>query len=66
MAVRGEPRSGGEPSPSVTEVGAWGAPGPPHAVKSHNPRLLVGLSALHFALFPIPIVTLFWTEQIGM
>ena len=31
-----------------------------------NPRLLVGLSALHSALFPIPIVTLFWTEQIGM
>jgi MFS family permease len=31
-----------------------------------NPRLLVGLSALHSALFPIPIITLFWTEQIGM
>ena len=31
-----------------------------------NPRLLVGLSALHFALFPIPVITLFWTEQIGM
>ena len=66
MAVRGEPRSGGEPSPSVTEVGAWEAPGPPHAVKSANPRLLVALSALHFTLFPIPIVTLFWTDQIGM
>ncbi len=36
------------------------------APKSANPRRLVGLSALHFALFPIPIVTLFWTEQIGM
>ena len=31
-----------------------------------NPRLLVALAALHFALFPIPIVTLFFTEQIGM
>jgi MFS family permease len=31
-----------------------------------NPRLLVALSALHYALFPIPVVTLFWTEQIGM
>jgi MFS family permease len=31
-----------------------------------NPRLLLALSALHFALFPIPIITLFWTEQIGM
>ena len=31
-----------------------------------NPRLLVALSALHAALFPIPIVTLFWTEQIAM
>ena len=31
-----------------------------------NPRLLVGLSALHFALFPIPVITLYWTEQIGM
>jgi len=33
---------------------------------TNNPRLLVGLSALHSALFPIPVVTLFWTEQIGM
>jgi MFS family permease len=31
-----------------------------------NPRLLVVLSALHFILFPIPIVTLFWMDQIGM
>jgi MFS family permease len=36
------------------------------AVTPPNPRRLVGLSALHFALFPIPIATLFWTEQIGM
>jgi MFS family permease len=33
---------------------------------ARNPRLLVALSALQFALFPIPIATLFWTEQIGM
>jgi MFS family permease len=31
-----------------------------------NPRLLVALSALQFTLFPIPVVTLFWTDQIGM
>ena len=31
-----------------------------------NPQLLVALSALRFALFPIPVITLFWTEQIGM
>jgi MFS family permease len=31
-----------------------------------NPRLLVALSALHFTLFPIPVITLFWTDQIGM
>src|SRR6266849_9796875 len=36
------------------------------AVTGANPRLLVGLSALHSALFPIPVITLFWTEQIGM
>jgi MFS family permease len=35
-------------------------------VKSANPRLLVALSALRFALFPIPVITLFWTDQIGM
>jgi MFS family permease len=35
-------------------------------VPTANPRLLVALSALRFALFPIPVVTLFWTEQIGM
>ena len=59
---RGATASPGRPE----RQGAWGAPGAPHAVESANPRLLVGLSALHFALFPIPIVTLFWTEQIGM
>jgi MFS family permease len=31
-----------------------------------NPRLLVVLSALHFSLFPIPIITLYWKDQIGM
>lgn len=31
-----------------------------------NPRLFVAFSALHFVLFPIPIVTLFWKDQIGM
>jgi len=31
-----------------------------------NPRLLVALSALQFTLFPMPIITLFWTDQIGM
>ena len=28
--------------------------------------LLVALSALQFTLFPIPVITLFWTDQIGM
>src|SRR5215475_4534884 len=31
-----------------------------------NPPLLLVLSALQFALFPIPIITLFWKDQIGM
>ena len=31
-----------------------------------NPRLFVVFSGLHFVLFPIPIVTLFWKDQIGM
>jgi MFS family permease len=31
-----------------------------------NPRLLVGLAALQFTLFPIPIITLFWKDQIGL
>jgi MFS family permease len=31
-----------------------------------NPRLLVALSALQFTLFPMPVITLFWTDQIGM
>ena len=31
-----------------------------------NPRLLVLLHALQFTLFPIPIITLFWKDQIGL
>lgn len=33
---------------------------------SANPRLLVAFAAVQFVLFPIPIVTLFWKDQIGM
>ena len=33
---------------------------------SANPRLLLAFAAAQFVLFPIPIVTLFWTDQIGM
>ncbi len=31
-----------------------------------NPRLLLATSSLHFVLFPIPVITLFWKDQIGM
>ena len=31
-----------------------------------NPRLVVALSALHFAMFPLPVITLFWMDHIGM
>jgi MFS family permease len=31
-----------------------------------NPRLLVALGTLQFTLFPIPIITLFWKDQIGL
>ncbi len=31
-----------------------------------NPRLLVVTAALRMTLFPIPVITLFWTEQIGI
>jgi len=31
-----------------------------------NPRLLVTLAALQFALFPVPTITLFLTDQIGL
>lgn len=31
-----------------------------------NPRRLVALSTLQFTLFPIPIITLFWTNQVGL
>ena len=31
-----------------------------------NARLLIGFAAIQFVLFPIPIITLFWKDQIGM
>jgi MFS family permease len=31
-----------------------------------NPRLLIALGTLQFTLFPIPIITLFWKDQIGL
>lgn len=31
-----------------------------------NPPLLVAASSLRFALFPIPVITLFWKDEIGM
>src|SRR5919198_4501461 len=31
-----------------------------------NPLLLVAVSGLRAALLPIPIITIFWKEQIGM
>jgi MFS family permease len=31
-----------------------------------NPGLLVAFASCQFALFPIPIITLFWRDQIGM
>jgi predicted MFS family arabinose efflux permease len=31
-----------------------------------NPPLLVTHAALYFALFPIPVITLFWKDHIGM
>jgi len=31
-----------------------------------NARLLIAFGALEFVLFPIPIITLFWKDQIGM
>ncbi len=30
-----------------------------------NPRLLLAVSGLHFVLFPIPVITLFWKDQIA-
>jgi MFS family permease len=37
-----------------------------HAPVRTNPPLLVALSGLHFVIFPIPVITLFWKDQIGM
>jgi predicted MFS family arabinose efflux permease len=34
--------------------------------RARNPELLVVASGLHAALFPIPVITLFWKDQIGM
>src|SRR6185436_10727341 len=31
-----------------------------------NVRLLIAFAAFQFILFPIPIITLFWKDQIGM
>src|SRR6185436_8271066 len=31
-----------------------------------TPRLLVAFGGLSYILFPIPIITLFWKEQIGL
>jgi MFS family permease len=33
---------------------------------ARNPSLLVAASALRAALFPIPVITLFWKDEIGM
>jgi MFS family permease len=39
-----------------------GAPAAP----LRTPRLLIAFGGLQYVLFPIPIITLFWTEQIGL
>jgi MFS family permease len=31
-----------------------------------NPARLVAVSALHYVLFPLPVITLFWKDHIGM
>ena len=31
-----------------------------------TPRLLVAFGGLSYVLFPIPIITLFWKDQIGL
>src|SRR4030095_10052285 len=36
------------------------------AAEALNPRLLVVHAALHAALFPIPVITLFLRDQVGM
>jgi predicted MFS family arabinose efflux permease len=36
------------------------------AVRSRTPALLVAYGGLRMALFPIPVITLFWKDQIGM
>ena len=53
------------PPPSRTAPATPALNGPSPLVTA-NPRLLVALAALQFTLFPIPIVTLFWKDQIGL
>jgi MFS family permease len=38
----------------------------PARASATNPPLLAALSGLQFVLFPIPVITLFWKDQIGM
>jgi MFS family permease len=47
--------------------GGASAPGTPGAAGGHaNARLLVAFGGILFVLFPIPVITLFWKDQIGM
>jgi predicted MFS family arabinose efflux permease len=43
---------------------ASGTPGAPGGLA--NARLLVAFGGILFVLFPIPVITLFWKDQIGM
>jgi MFS family permease len=36
------------------------------SASQRNPALLAASAGLRFALFPIPVITLFWKDQIGM
>jgi predicted MFS family arabinose efflux permease len=38
----------------------------PRALSLRTARLLVAYGGLHMVLFPIPVITLFWKDQIGM
>ena len=42
------------------------SPAPRYALPVRTPRLLVAFNGLAFVLFPIPVVTLFWKDQIGL
>ena len=37
-----------------------------HTAVKPTPALLVGYSGLHTVLFPVPIITIFWKDHIGM